>query len=42
MLEALDFPGFARQVIALKRHAIGDVYNPQAIRRRIQDYIVVQ
>jgi len=33
----VDFPGFARHLIALKCKSIGDVYDQQAVHRRIQN-----
>ena len=33
----MDFPGFARHLIALKCNSIGDVYDQQAVHRRIQN-----
>mgnify|MGYP000733930525 CR=1 FL=1 len=32
-----DLPGFARHLIALKCNSIGDVYDQQAVHRRIQN-----
>ncbi|MEP4149527.1 MAG: hypothetical protein ABJL54_20080 [Halioglobus sp.] len=34
---SLDFPGFARHLIAVKCNSIGDVYGQQAVHRRIQN-----
>jgi len=37
LAKLVDFPGFARHLIALKCNSIGDVYDQQAVHRRIQN-----